>query len=116
MKVTAENDAMVVRLPGRSFHVFIDEEIIGSKNISFGMSVVPEGSELPWHNHQGSEEIIYVLEGSGFAESKDEKKAIKPGTAMYMEPHTEHRILNEGKGEMKLMCSFSPPIKIRPPA
>ncbi|MBW2096469.1 MAG: cupin domain-containing protein [Deltaproteobacteria bacterium] len=94
--------------------MLIDEEILGSQYMAFGTADIPEGSGLPWNQHEGTEEIIYVLKGSGSAESRTERQAIQPGTVLYMEPHSEHRILNEGKGEMKLLCSFSPPIKIRP--
>ena len=115
MKLTSEKDALVVDLPGRTFKVILDDEIVGSKQMSFGVAVVPENSGLPWHSHEGSDEIIYVLQGTGAAESRNETQSIEPGTVLLMEAGSEHRILNQGKGEMKLLCSFSPPVKIRPP-
>ncbi|MFC1866794.1 cupin domain-containing protein [Thermodesulfobacteriota bacterium] len=115
MKVTTDKKGLIVELPGREFHVLVDDEIVGSKHMTFGIAVVPEGSCLPWHNHVDSEEIIYVLKGTGTAESKTEAQAIEPGMVLYMEPGSEHQILNQGKDEMKLLCSFSPPVKIRAP-
>ena len=115
MKLTSEKDALVVDLPGRTFKVILDDEILGSKQMSFGVAVIPEGSGLPWHIHEGSDEIIYVLQGMGAAESREVTNSIDQGTVLLMESGSEHRILNQGKGEMKLLCSFSPPVKIRSP-
>lgn len=115
MKVTDEKEALVVELPGRTFKTLIDQEVIGSKHITFGLAVIPEGSGLPWHSHEGSEEILYVLQGTGSAESRSESRPIQTGKVIYMEANSEHRFVNEGKGEMKLLCSFSPPVKIRAP-
>ena len=115
MKTLDEKEAKAISLPGRSFKVLVDPEEIGSKYITFGLAEVPEGSGLPWHSHQGSEEVIYVLQGIGSGQSDNETKAIHPGTVLYLEANSNHRILNQGKGEMKLLCAFSPPIKVGPP-
>jgi len=115
MKITSEKEVEAIQLPGRSFRILINPEGIGSQHITFGLAEVPEGSSLPWHTHQGSEEVIYVLQGTGSAQSDTEAKPIQPGSVLYMEAGSNHRILNEGKGEMKLLCAFSPPVKIGPP-
>jgi quercetin dioxygenase-like cupin family protein len=115
MKVTDEKEAKAIQLPGRTIKVLADPEGIGSKHITFVLALIPEGESLPWHVHEGAEEIIYVLQGTGSAHSDTETKPIHPGTVLYMEADSSHRIVNEGKGEVKLLCAFSPPVKIGPP-
>ncbi len=115
MKTTNDKEGLLVELPGRSFRVLVDEEILQSQKMSFGISVVPKESELPWHKHEGSEEIIYVMEGSGKAESRTDSCEIGPGTVLCVELSSEHRIINTGSGQLRLLCSYSPPVKIRPP-
>ncbi len=115
MKITNEGEVKAIQLPGRTLKVLAGPECIGNKHITFGLVEIPEGSGLPWHTHQGTEEIIYILQGLGSAQSDIETKAISPGTILYIEPDSKHRILNEGKGEIKLICAFSPPITIEPP-
>ena len=115
MKALDEKDIVAISLPGRNFKVLVDPERIGSQHITFGIAEIPEGSGLPWHVHQGTEEVIYVLQGIGSAQSDTEIKGIRAGSVLYMEPNLNHRIVNEGKGGMKLLCAFSPPIKISAP-
>ena len=115
MRVTDEKEAKMIQLPGRSFRVLGDPGSIGSKHITFGLAEIPEGSSLPWHVHKEAEEAIYVVQGTGSAYSDTETKAIHPGTVLAIEAESNHRILNERKGEMKLLCTFSPPVKIEPP-
>ncbi len=115
MRVTDEKEAKMIQLPGRSFRVLGDPDSIGSKHITFGLVEIPEGSSLPWHVHKEVEETIYVVQGTGFAYSGTETKAIHRGTVLAIEAESNHRILNEGKSEMKLFCAFSPPVKIEPP-
>jgi len=115
MKITDEKEARAIQLPGRTVKVLADPEGIGSKHITFVLAVIPEGESLPWHVHEGAEEVIYVLQGTGTAHSDAETRAIHPGSVLYMEADSNHRIVNEGKGEVKLLCAFSPPVKIGPP-
>lgn len=115
MKVTHEEQTPAIQLPGRSIKVLVNTDTIGSEHITFAVAEIPEGSSIPWHMHQDAEEIIYVLQGVGSAESETETQPVHPGTVLYMEPGSKHRIFNKGKGEVKLLCSFSPPIKIEPP-
>jgi quercetin dioxygenase-like cupin family protein len=88
---------------------------MGSKHITFVLAVIPEGERLPWHVHEGAEEVICVLPGTGSAHWDTEMKAVHPGTVLCMEADSNHRIVNEGKGEAKLLCAGSPRVKIGPP-
>lgn len=89
--------------------------ITGSKHITFVLAVIPEGERLPWHGHEGAEEVICVLQGTGSAYWDTEMKAVHPGTVRCMEADSNHRIVNEGKGEAKLLCAVSPKRAMKKP-
>lgn len=102
-------------MPGRAIKVLVDPDSVGRKHITFVLAIIPDGNSLPWHVHQVSEVVTYVLQGTGSAHSDTEAKAVRAGTVLYMEADSNHRIVNEGKGEMKLLCVFLSPVKIGPP-
>lgn len=86
-----------------------------SKHITFVLAVIPEGERLPWHVHEGAEEVISMLQGTGSAHWDTEMKTVYAGTVPCMEADSNHRIVNEGRGEAKLICAGFPPVKIGPP-
>jgi mannose-6-phosphate isomerase-like protein (cupin superfamily) len=48
------------------------------------------------HYHKQSTEVYYILEGRGKMELNGEVVAVGPGTVVYIEPGTRHRLWSEG--------------------
>ncbi|MBW2057000.1 MAG: cupin domain-containing protein [Deltaproteobacteria bacterium] len=116
MKYVNENDIAPLEFPGRTLTVLISPED-GSDHLTTAISKVPPGGMLPWHVHESSDEVIYVMSGEGLAshESLDEPVRIFPGMALYMPMGKKHCIENKGDEEMRLYCSFSPGIRFASP-
>ncbi len=47
--------------------------------LDFGVEEVPAHSEIPWHEHNDKEEIIFVFKGTGQAFVGEEEGPLYPG-------------------------------------
>jgi mannose-6-phosphate isomerase-like protein (cupin superfamily) len=47
------------------------------------------------HYHRECTEVYYILEGQGKMELNDDVVDVGPGTVVYIEPHTRHRLWSE---------------------
>jgi len=76
-------------------------------------TLVKEGAELhlEYKNHL---ETNYCIEGLGEVENvaTGEKHPIQPGTLYALDNHDKH-ILRAIKGDLRLICAFSPPLSGR---
>jgi mannose-6-phosphate isomerase-like protein (cupin superfamily) len=61
------------------------------------------------HHHRLSEEIYFVLKGSGDMEVDGEHKRIAVGDAVLIPPGAWHSLYNNGTSELRILCCCSPP-------
>jgi mannose-6-phosphate isomerase-like protein (cupin superfamily) len=61
------------------------------------------------HHHQISEEIYFVLKGSGDMEIDGEHKRIAVGDAVLIPPGAWHTVHNNGTSELRFLCCCAPP-------
>src|SRR5580698_7777996 len=47
------------------------------------------------HYHRETTEVYYILEATGKIELNDEWHAVEPGTVIWIEPGTRHRVVSE---------------------
>lgn len=47
------------------------------------------------HYHRETTEVYYILEGTGKIELNDETCDLEPGTTIWIEPGTRHRVVSE---------------------
>jgi mannose-6-phosphate isomerase-like protein (cupin superfamily) len=47
------------------------------------------------HYHRETTEVYYILEGTGKIELNDDWHALEPGTVIWIEPGTRHRVVSE---------------------
>jgi mannose-6-phosphate isomerase-like protein (cupin superfamily) len=61
------------------------------------------------HYHRASEEIYFVLKGSGSLEVDGETRTVRPGDAVLIPPGAWHTLENTGTSELRILCACSPP-------
>jgi mannose-6-phosphate isomerase-like protein (cupin superfamily) len=106
-----ENEVEAVSLPGRDHKMIIGPMNFGeAKNMCFGLADFPPNSHAPAHVHEESEEILYVLTGSGEFYFDGEPEPISPGTCVYVPSGVVHSINNTGDEVLKVVYVFSPPV------
>ena len=74
------------------------------------INLVPGGKEGgPDNKHKGSDQWLFVVEGTGRATVGGRRQALKPGTLLLIEKGVTHEILNTGKGLLKTVNLYNPP-------
>ena len=68
--------------------------------------VAAGGETLP-HRLKGSE-VYYIIQGEGVAKVDGEKRAVSPGSAVYIPPGAVQSIRNTGAGELVFICMVDP--------
>ena len=69
---------------------------------------VAPGQRTTPHYHPLTEEIYYLLEGTGRMRIGDEVRDVGPGDAIVIPPGAAHTIENTGAGLLKFLCCCAP--------
>ena len=81
----------------------------GTSNLWTGLTIIGRGSSSNPHLHDESEEVFYVISGTGRIKVGEEEEEIAPGSCIYIPPKTLHQLLNTGQAELKVFAVTSPP-------
>src|SRR4029077_1396129 len=76
---------------------------------SVAEAALEPGQATQRHYHASSEEIYFVLKGSGELEVDGESRTVRPGDAILIPPGTWHTVENDGTSELLILCMCSPP-------
>ena len=87
-------------------------EINDAVRFSGGVVDLAPGQGHARHNHPGSEEIIFVISGTGEQMVEDENgspvtRQVGPGCTIYVPESRFHSTLNTGSGPMQLFVVYS---------
>lgn len=77
-------------------------------NQSLAEARVPPGASTTPHFHRRTEEIYYVLAGTGLMRIGDESRQVEPGDAIAIPPGAVHSIANTGEATLKFLCCCAP--------
>ncbi len=78
------------------------------QNQSLAEAILPPGAATQEHYHPITEEIYYLLEGTGLMRIEDEEREVKPGDAIAIPPGQRHTILNNGDIPLRFLCCCAP--------
>lgn len=78
-------------------------------DVSVAEALVEPGKETELHRHKRSQEIYYIIEGSGEMKLGKETFAVEKYDAILIPPNTAHRIKNHGETGIRILCICSPP-------
>lgn len=78
------------------------------KKQSLAEATVPPGGSTTEHIHRESEEIYYILAGTGEMRILDEKAQVGVGDAIVLLPGTRHQIVNTGDEDLVFLCICVP--------
>ncbi len=71
------------------------------------VTLEPNGGQVPWHN-QDSEEIYFVLEGTGEMCLGEERQTVTGGQMVYIPPTVFHQMTNIGDTPLKMIYCYAP--------
>ncbi|MCA9122018.1 MAG: cupin domain-containing protein [Planctomycetaceae bacterium] len=78
------------------------------RNQSLAEARLPVGGITTPHYHPLTEEIYYVLEGTGSMRIGEEVREVGPGDAIAIPPGATHQIRNTGGITLKFLCCCAP--------
>lgn len=108
-----ETDIPEQQQPGRQMRWLADENSLPAEHMSVCVIRVAPGQTVrPAHSHPHSEELIYIITGSGKVMIEDEVGDVRPGSAVLFEQGKIHMLKNTGDIEMKVICFFAPATSI----
>jgi mannose-6-phosphate isomerase-like protein (cupin superfamily) len=78
------------------------------RNQSLAEATIGPGIKTEAHYHKASEEIYYIILGSGLLFLGDGTRRVGVGDAISIPPGTVHWIQNDGTEDLKLLCCCAP--------
>lgn len=87
-----------------------EPRVTGTNNMTTGIVTLAPGKGHDKHNHPGSEEILFVLSGTGeqsiYTDQGVQKKTVAPGELIYLEPGQFHSTVNTGANDLVLLAVY----------
>jgi mannose-6-phosphate isomerase-like protein (cupin superfamily) len=80
----------------------------GSNNMALGTQQVPIHTGIQVHQHQEADEVLFVLEGTGFGMLGDARMPVEKGSAIYIPTGVWHGVENPDS-ELLLLWVVAPP-------
>ena len=80
----------------------------GSNNMALGTQQVPIRTGIRVHQHKEADEVLFVLEGTGFGILGDTRTPVEKGSAIYIPKGAWHGVENPDS-EMLLLWVVAPP-------
>jgi mannose-6-phosphate isomerase-like protein (cupin superfamily) len=93
----------------RQLKILFDDEVGRAKYAAVEYITYQKGDEVRMHKHEDSEHAFIILKGIGFFECDTGRYPIRKGSVMFMPKGANHRIGNDGDGELVLLEVFAPP-------
>jgi len=73
------------------------------------LMAIPEGGEIGGEVHEGHDQLLYFVSGSGVAKIGETECEVSDGDVSIVPSGTFHNFCNTGKGMLKLFTTYSPP-------
>ncbi len=94
---------------------FLYELLSNDERINIGFSlaigILPVCRKARSHYHKISEEVYYVVDGTGTVSLGNEQASIKKGSVIHIPPSTAHALENTGGVPLEILCLSSPAYK-----
>ncbi len=78
------------------------------ENQSLAEASLPLDGSTQRHYHKASEEIYFILTGSGLIEIDGETREVAPGDAILIPAGTRHQITSKSN-DLRFLCCCAPP-------
>ena len=110
-RLLKQSEAKRLGLPGRVSLEPVSGEV-GSR-VTFRIATIqparPDDKPRGPHLHDGFEECIYVLSGTGATVAESGEIPIKPGDIVLIPPNEKHMTRNTSTEPLVLLCFFAEP-------
>ena len=94
---------------GSTIRSLLDRSNAAVAHQSLAEATIEAGQATLRHHHRESEEIYYLVEGSGEMEIDGERARVTAGDAILIPPGAWHQIRADAEGPVRLLCACAPP-------
>jgi quercetin dioxygenase-like cupin family protein len=77
-------------------------------NFAMGLQVLEPGAHVRRHAHERQHEVLFCYQGTGYAELGGERYDVGPETMILVGRGIQHKIVNTGDRQMRLLWTISP--------
>jgi mannose-6-phosphate isomerase-like protein (cupin superfamily) len=111
VRLLKQSEAKRLGLPGRTSLEPVSGEIGSRVTFRIAEIAVPKPDDKPRgpHLHNGYEECIYVLKGTGVTHAESGEMPIKPGDIVLIPAGEKHMTRKTGTEPLVLLCFFPAP-------
>ncbi|HYW82139.1 MAG: cupin domain-containing protein [Spirochaetia bacterium] len=86
-------------------HIFRREELKGKVRLLARLRLSP-GSSIGYHEHEGEEEVFYILSGTGTVTEQGVTSTVGPGDAVLTAAGGGHSIENQGTEPLEFIAAI----------
>src|SRR5574341_963514 len=97
----------LIRNDGTLYSIKVDP-VRGSNNLTLGTQHLPIRTGILVHQHQQADEVLFVLEGTGFGLLGDARMPVEKGSAIFIPKGVWHGLENPNS-ELSLLWVVAPP-------
>ena len=97
-----------VTLDGSSIRELAGPSWTPARNQSLAEATVPVGGATAAHYHSATEELYYIVSGSGLMRIAEEERDVRRGDCIVIPPGAEHKLTNTGSEPLILLCCCAP--------
>ncbi|MEX2580116.1 MAG: cupin domain-containing protein [Verrucomicrobiales bacterium] len=94
---------------GSTITSLLDSTNAPVENQSLAEARLPPDGFTRRHYHRASEEMYFILEGSGTMELDGELEKVGPGDAILIPAESWHQITSDNENGLRFLCCCSPP-------
>lgn len=88
-------------------HIFHKDEIKAKTRLC-AILTIPPGSGIGLHQHEGEDELFFVLSGSGTIDDGSTQSTVETGDAILTGNGASHSVLNTGKVNLEILAVIMP--------
>jgi mannose-6-phosphate isomerase-like protein (cupin superfamily) len=103
-------ELVVNKTNGRHSTLIVTKEDMGAEGFILGCHSMDPGGGAPIHTHEKESEAMFFYEGTGIATINGKEYEITPESVMLAIPGVPHSIRNTGKGPLKFVFVYCPPL------
>jgi mannose-6-phosphate isomerase-like protein (cupin superfamily) len=70
---------------------------------------IPPGGDIGEEVHEGVDQVLAFIEGTGRAVVAGQESAVAPGRLVHVPAGTRHNFINTGTGALRLYTVYAPP-------